>query len=145
MRPFYIHLKTYIWDRFDVIIEVLSLRTLGLFLPYNGCGSLLFINSNNYLKLKLFTMSIPFPRLMWLWLSQSKGDSLFFKQFTFWLCILGNVLWLGIVTLIQIKNISFLDHGCISFIVWFSTLLIMVLARLNEALKAAIKESELTT
>lgn len=35
-RPSDVHLKTYIWDRCDAIIDLLGLRTLGLFLPYNG-------------------------------------------------------------------------------------------------------------
>lgn len=36
VRPSDVHLKTYIWDRLDAIIDLLGLRTLGLFLPYNG-------------------------------------------------------------------------------------------------------------
>lgn len=73
---------------------------------FTSCGPLLFMNSNNYLKLKLCTVSIPFPRThMALTHSlQSKVDALFFKRFTFWLCVLGNVLWLGMVALIQMEN-----------------------------------------
>ena len=73
---------------------------------FTCCGSLLFVNGDNYLKLKPFTVFIPFPwmcttRTHWLY---KKVVSLFLNWYTFWLCIMGNVLWLGIVTFIQIKN-----------------------------------------
>lgn len=98
---------------------------------FTCCGSLLFVNGDNYLKLKPFTVFIPFPWMLstlthWLY---RKVLSLFLNQYTFWLCIMGNVLWLGIVTLIQIKNISFLDHGCVISIVGFSTRSIIGIAR----------------
>lgn len=88
IRPSSIHLNTYIWDRFDVIynflasgywshrciqllknISSVTYAHLGYFyltMAFQGlftcCGSLLLVNSNNYLKLKPFTVFIPFPR-----------------------------------------------------------------------------------
>lgn len=56
---------------------------------------------------------------------------------------MGNVLWFGIVIFKKIKNVSFFDRGCITFIVWFSIFLIIGIVRLNEVLKVIIKESEL--
>lgn len=136
-RPFDVHLKTYIWDRFDAIIDLLWLEnTWAIFTwqwPFKDC---LPAVGHYYLWIVIITWSwnyVPcpfhFPGLIWLWLTHCKVDSLFFKWFTFWLCILGNILWLDMVALIQMENINFLDHGCIIFIVRFSTLLIIGIVR----------------
>ena len=117
---FWKYIKCILTHTWPMAYFYLTVAFQGLF---TCCGSLLFVNGDNYLKLKPFTVFIPLPWMRttlthWLY---RKVVSLFLNQYTFWLCIIGNVLWLGIVTLIQIKNISFLDYGCVISIVWLST------------------------